>query len=79
MAAQASHLGIEIRTSLPSAGLMIFADGVQLRQVFLDLLLNALEVMPSGGLGGSCRDRSAKTRSYSGQNLVNMMHCGRQQ
>jgi signal transduction histidine kinase len=49
VAAQASHMGIEIRTSLPSAGLIIFADGVQLRQVFLNLLLNALEVMPSGG------------------------------
>jgi signal transduction histidine kinase len=66
VAAQASHLGIEIRTSLPSAGLMIFADGVQLRQVFLNLLLNALEVMPSGGwveIAATAQRRLARTQA----------------
>lgn len=49
VAAQASYVGIDIRTTLPKTGLPIYADGVQLRQVFLNLLLNALEVMPAGG------------------------------
>jgi len=49
VAAQASHSGIEIRTALPQSGLLVYADGGQLRQVFLNLLLNALEVMSSGG------------------------------
>ncbi len=50
--ARASEQGVEVRSALGSAGfgrLPVFADAGQLKQVFLNLLINALQSMPQGG------------------------------
>lgn len=40
---------VEMRTDLPQNPLLVDADKEQLRQVLLNLLLNALDAMPTGG------------------------------
>jgi PAS domain S-box-containing protein len=40
---------IDVATSYPEAPCLIYGDRSQLKQLFLNLLLNALEAMPSGG------------------------------
>jgi len=40
---------VEVRVELPSNGVSVVADGEQLRQVFVNLCLNALDAMPAQG------------------------------
>lgn len=47
--AQASQQGIEIRTSSAPGPIKVLGDAGQLEQVFLNLLLNALQTMAEGG------------------------------
>ncbi len=44
-----SENGIDLKASLPSGPLPIRGDGELLKQVFYNLLLNAVEAMPEGG------------------------------
>lgn len=46
---QARAKGVEIRTSLPPAPVGINADRSQLKQVFLNVFLNAIQAMAGGG------------------------------
>lgn len=46
---QAEQQGVVIRRRLPGAPLEIHGDPDRLRQLFLNLLLNALQAMPEGG------------------------------
>ncbi len=45
----AERQGVQIHCELPGRPLMIEADHEQLRQLFLNLLLNALDALPQGG------------------------------
>jgi signal transduction histidine kinase len=47
--ARADRQGVQIRCELANRPLMIEADHEQLRQLFLNLLLNALDALPQGG------------------------------
>lgn len=49
---------VEIRTRWPSEGAEVYADPNQLRQVFLNVLLNAVQAMPEGGTLGVCVSRA---------------------
>jgi signal transduction histidine kinase len=49
VAAQARSQQVEVRASLDAPALVI-AEGLVLQQAFLNLVLNALQAMPSGGL-----------------------------
>lgn len=49
VAAQAQRCGVEIRTDFPPGGALMYVDGVLLRQVFLNLLLNAFDEFTDGG------------------------------
>ncbi len=49
IAARASRQGVSIRSEFPPRPLVIEADHEQLRQVFLNLLLNSLDALPHGG------------------------------
>lgn len=46
---QASHQGVEVTTELAEGGFPVVGDKGQLKQVFLNLLMNALQAMPDGG------------------------------
>lgn len=47
--ARAAEQGVEIRSDLGAPGLRVLGDAGQLEQVFLNLLFNSLQSMPSGG------------------------------
>jgi two-component system, NtrC family, sensor histidine kinase HydH len=49
VAPAAESSAIRLRKDLSSPGLMLDGDGEQLKQVFLNLLLNAIQAMPGGG------------------------------
>ena len=46
---RAERQRIQIQTDIPGEPLMVEADAVQLRQVLLNLLLNAFDALPEGG------------------------------
>ena len=46
---QARAKGVEVRKSLPPAPVVVEADGSQLKQVFLNVFLNAVQAMEGGG------------------------------
>jgi two-component system, NtrC family, sensor kinase len=47
--ARAAEQGVEVRNSLGPRGPRVLGDAGQLKQVFLNLLLNAVQSMPEGG------------------------------
>jgi signal transduction histidine kinase len=47
--ARAAEQGVEIRSEFGGNGLRVLGDAGQLKQVFLNLLINALQAMPEGG------------------------------
>ncbi len=49
MSGRATRQGIEVCTRLPFESVVVVADAAQLRQVVLNLLLNALDGLPDGG------------------------------
>lgn len=49
MTAQAAEQGVEVTYDPGPAGLRLYGDSGALRQIFLNLLKNALEAMPGGG------------------------------
>jgi len=49
VAIQAGAKGVDVRTSLPPSPVVINADGSQLKQVFLNVFLNAVQAMEGGG------------------------------
>ena len=66
MDGRAKHAGVALSTELPGQPVMVDADPEQLHQVFINLLLNAIESMTQGGslsvamqpsnpAGGECR------------------------
>ncbi len=50
VSAQAQRQGVVINRRHTSRALRVMGDGAELKQVFLNLLLNALQAMPEGGL-----------------------------
>src|SRR5262249_41850105 len=63
---RADQQGVEIRLNLPEGPVPLLADSEQLRQVILNLLLNALDALPHGGtvavaVGRPVRDIAAVT------------------
>jgi signal transduction histidine kinase len=46
---QARAKGVEVRTSFPPSPVVVEADGSQLKQVFLNVFLNAVQAMEGGG------------------------------
>jgi signal transduction histidine kinase len=46
---QARAKGVEVRTSFPAVPIVVEADGSQLKQVFLNVFLNGVQAMESGG------------------------------
>ncbi|MBN9120025.1 MAG: histidine kinase [Planctomycetes bacterium] len=46
---RAQQQGVAVRLLAPAGPVVLSADPAQLRQVFVNLLLNALDVMPTGG------------------------------
>ncbi len=46
---QARAKGVEVRTSFPPPPVVVEADGSQLKQVFLNVFLNAVQAMEGGG------------------------------
>ena len=49
MEPQAKHMNVVIDLELAEGGLMVQADRHRLHQVFSNLLMNAIQAMPSGG------------------------------
>ncbi len=49
ISARASRQGVSVRSEFPPQPLLIEADHEQLRQVFLNLVLNSLDALPHGG------------------------------
>ncbi|HYK90353.1 MAG TPA: ATP-binding protein [Acidobacteriota bacterium] len=50
VSAQAQRQGVRIERRIPAEGMRVMGDAGELKQVFLNLLLNALQAMPEGGL-----------------------------
>ena len=50
VSARAARQGVSIRSDFPSQPLLIEADHEQLRQVFLNLVLNSIDALPHGGV-----------------------------
>ncbi|WP_419883648.1 PAS domain S-box protein [Peribacillus sp. B-H-3] len=50
LTAQALMLNIQFEVNYQEADLMIYCEGNQLKQVFINIIKNALEVMPDGGI-----------------------------
>lgn len=66
VAGRASRQGARIRCDAPEKPVAVEADGGQMRQLVLNLLLNALDAVSTGGLvsirlQAPCRERSAST------------------
>jgi two-component system sensor histidine kinase HydH len=51
---RAGQQGVEVRFAPPSGPMVLHADPAQLRQVFVNLLLNALDAMQTGGVLDVC-------------------------
>lgn len=64
--------GIQLRTSLSESPLWVNGDAEQLNQVFVNLLLNAIEATPPGGLISV----SARTQPESGMVRVSITDTG---
>lgn len=64
LSARAGQLGIRIQTQLPTANLTMEADEGQIRQVLLNLLINALEASPQGGTVAVSMDYEPQTAGY---------------
>ncbi|NPV53863.1 MAG: PAS domain S-box protein [Firmicutes bacterium] len=67
---QAEQQSVEIITSFPDGLPCVLADAIQLKQVFLNLSINALQAMPGGGrLSIECiviKDRTVRSRPDTG-------------
>ncbi len=71
VAIQARAKGVDLRTSLPPAPVVVEADGSQLKQVFLNVFLNAVQAMEAGGALAV-----EALRAGSGRSLVRIKDTG---
>jgi two-component system sensor histidine kinase HydH len=71
---RAALQNVEVRFALPTEPVTLNADPAQLRQVFVNLLLNALDVMPTGGIleiaAGRENSEATMTVSDSGPGIA---------